>query len=93
MIRNFTAKEIIQEKFTENGFYINGKHYLWKYLLIANVLNPGRPGEDSDKVIYYFSNTKTHHGIIVGSDKSNTIFTIHEDINELFLNLLASKPN
>jgi len=91
-IRNFTAKEIIQEKFTDNGFYINGQHYHWQYLLVVNVLHPGRPDEESSKIMYYFSNVKPHHDIIVGSANSNIIFTISEDIVSLLLNLLDPSP-
>ena len=78
LIKSFSIKEFLEEKFSTSGAVFNGEEYPWRYSVLATVTNESSATKENNQIQYFFTEQIQGFGYLGGSPKYNATFTLNE---------------
>jgi hypothetical protein len=92
-LRNFSAREIISEKYLSNGIRLRGQTIPWRYELQSDLALPGGEGDGNETRVYRFTNRIGGQTWGGGSPSTNLSFLIPIGLMDLLSEILPDDSN
>jgi hypothetical protein len=92
-LRNFSAREIVSEKYLPDGIRLRNQKVPWRYELQSDLALPGGEGDGNETRVYRFTNRMGGQTWGGGSPSANLSFLIPIDLMDLLTEILPDDSN